>query len=99
MARCSNFWSCIRIIAAVRPAAFDRRPILGLHACVIAAHFKNGKTKHFLSEIPREYKSGKTLRLKKCQWSYGAPGHSKGVWDGFGGMVCTNLGFKMAYEP
>ena len=45
---------------------------------MIAAHFKNGKTKHFLSEIPQEYKSGKTLRLKKCQWSYGAPGHGKG---------------------
>jgi hypothetical protein len=32
----------------------------GNHACVIAAHFKNGKTKHFLSEIPQEYKSIRT---------------------------------------
>ena len=61
---------------------------------MIAAHFKNGKTKHFLSEIPQEYKSGKTLRLKKCQWSYGAPGHGKGVWDGLGGMVCTNFRWR-----
>ena len=55
---------------------------------MIAAHFKNGKTKHFLSEIMQEYKSGKTLQLKKCQWFYGGR---------LGGISTTF--HQRAYEP
>ena len=64
---------------------------------MIAAHFKNGKTKHPLSEIPWEYKSGKMFQLKKCQWPYGAPGHGKGVWGRPRGNGVHK--FQMAYEP
>ena len=34
-------------------------------------------------------RKGSLSQLTKCHWSFGAPGHGKGVWDGLGGTVCV----------
>jgi hypothetical protein len=62
---------------------------LFIHSDNASQHFKNSKTLYWLSKRPSSTKrrNGSLSQLKKCQWSFGAPGHGKGVWDGLGGTV------------
>ena len=65
---------------------------LFIHYDNASQHFKNSKTLYWLSKRPSSTKrrNGSLSQLKKCQWSFGAPGHGKGVWDGLGGTVCAD---------
>jgi hypothetical protein len=65
---------------------------LFIHSDNASQHFKNSKTLNWLSKRPSSTKrrKGSLSQLKKCQWSFGAPGHGKGAWDGLGGTVCAD---------
>jgi hypothetical protein len=53
---------------------------LHIHSDNAGSHFKNSKTLNFLSRLFE--------RLGfKVTWSFGCPGHGKGPWDGFGGLM------------
>ena len=47
-----------------------------------ASHFKSRKSMHFLSQIKVLF-----AWVSWVTWSFGCPGHGKGPWDGFGGML------------
>ena len=51
-----------------------------------AGHFKNSKTLHFLTTLPRTHPW-----IKKQTHGFGAPGHGKGVWDGVGAAIKNGL--------
>ena len=65
---------------------------LFIHSDNASQHFKNSKTLNWLSKRSSSTKrrKGSLSQLKKCQWSFGAPGHGKGVWGGLGGTVCAD---------
>jgi hypothetical protein len=51
-----------------------------IHSDNAGSHFKNSKTLNYLSRLFDR------LNLK-VTWSFGCPGHGKGPWDGFGGVM------------
>eukprot|EP00947_MAST-08B_sp_MAST-8B-sp1_P003300 g3300.t1 len=53
--------------------------VLNVHSDNAAQHFKSTKSIHFFTSLKRY---GGT-------WSFGAPGHGKGIWDGLAGMFKT----------
>ena len=53
---------------------------LHVHSDNAGSHFKSSKTMNFLSRLP-------ALFMWLVTWSFGCPGHGKGPWDGFGGML------------
>jgi hypothetical protein len=56
---------------------------------------KNKFTLSFLNEILRDFPY-----LERTTWWYGAPGHGKGPWDGFGGILNnTTIRAILALEP
>lgn len=46
-----------------------------------AGHFKQKSTLFYLADLSTQYP------LVAFSWSFTAPGHGKGVWDGLGGIV------------
>lgn len=44
------------------------------------SHFKQKVTLHYLTELRLKYK------FRRISWTFGAPGHGKGTWDGLGGI-------------
>jgi hypothetical protein len=53
---------------------------LHIHSDNAGSHFKSSKTMNFLSRL-------RGMFGWKVTWSFGCPGHGKGPWDGFGGML------------
>lgn len=48
-----------------------------------ASHFKSVNTLYFLTELKQKFKA----RFNRVTWSFNAPGHGKGTWDGLGGSL------------
>ncbi len=73
-----------------------------IHSDNAGSHFKSSKTLNYLSRMPEFIKRLRELRVTdsdephlleeptqncQCTWSFGCPGHGKGPWDGFGGLM------------
>lgn len=56
-----------------------------------ASQFKQKCTLYNCTELKDKYKSW----IKRFTWSFGAPGHGKGTWDGLGGIAKNTLKRKI----
>jgi len=57
-----------------------------IHSDNAAQHFKNSKTQRWVSHLYSAHNW-----IKNASWSFGCPGHGKGVWDGLGGVIKRRL--------
>ena len=51
-----------------------------IHSDNAGSRFKNSRTLNYLSRL-------RDRLNRKVTWSFGCPGHGKGPWDGFGGLM------------
>ena len=60
-----------------------------IHSDNAGSHFKNSRTLNYLSRLRSRLQSvvEEAGVVFKVTWSFGCPGHGKGPWDGFGGLL------------
>ena len=72
---------------------FITAPVIGVsndkHSDGAASHFKQKVTLYFAHYLKTTYK------ITRYTWSFGCPGHGKGEWDGFGGIIKNTTAKKI----